>query len=165
MPALALSIQGAESFAELPTRATLARWIRAALTRDAELTLRFVGVREGRRLNREFRGKDYATDVLTFAYSTAPTIRADIVLCVPIVKRAARLVRKPLYDHLAHLSVHAVLHAHGHRHSSGSQARAMEALETRILRTLGKRDPYTDAGGGNPGNFAPAVERLRSRTA
>ena len=110
--------------------------------RDAELTLRFVGASEGRRLNRDFRGKDYATDVLTFSYSTRPIVRADIVLCVPTVKRAARTLRKPLYDHLAHLCVHAVLHAHGYRHEAAVGARRMEAREARILRTLGRGAPY-----------------------
>ena len=113
MPTLTLSIQGQDQFAGLPARSTLMRWISAAIERDAQLTLRFVGAAEGRRLNRDYRGKDYATDVLTFAYSTQPAVRADIVICVPVMKREAGALRKPLYDHLAHLVVHATLHAPG----------------------------------------------------
>jgi probable rRNA maturation factor len=140
VPALALTVQG--SFDGMPARSTLARWIRAALARDAELTLRFVDAGESRRLNRDFRGKDYPTDVLTFSYSTQPTVRADIVISVPVLRRAARVLRKPLYDHLAHLIVHGVLHAHGRRHESEGDARAMRAREALILRALGKAAPY-----------------------
>ncbi len=112
LPALTLSIQGQAGFAGLPARSTLVRWIRAALERDSQLTLRFVGSREGRRLNRDYRGKDYATDVLTFGYATAPIVQADIVICVPVVRREAG-AGQAVYDHLAHLVVHATLHAHG----------------------------------------------------
>lgn len=142
MPALSLSIQGHTRFADLPARSTFARWIRAALVRDAQLTLRFVDAREGRRLNRDFRGKDYAPDVLTFSYSTQPTVHADIVICVPALKREARARRKPVNDHLAHLIVHATLHAHGHHHERPAAAQTMEALERNILTALGKHDPY-----------------------
>ena len=123
-------------------RSTLVRWITAAIECDSQLTLRFVGAKEGRRLNRDYRGKDYATDVLTFAYSTQPALRADIVICVPVMKREARVLRKPVYDHLAHLVVHATLHAHGHHHDHATAARAVAARETEILRSLGKRPPY-----------------------
>ena len=142
MPALALTIQGAASFAGLPARSTLARWLEAALTRDAELTLRFVGTSEGRRLNRNFRGRDYATDVLTFGYSVKPLVRADIVICIPVVRRAARTLSKQFSDHLAHLCAHAVLHAQGYRHDTVAGARRMEARETGILRALRKAPPY-----------------------
>jgi probable rRNA maturation factor len=126
----------------LPARSTLTRWIAAALERDAQLTLRFVGAREGRRLNRDFRGKDYPTDVLTFSYSIAPIVCADIVICIPVLKREAAARRKPIYDHLAHLIVHATLHAHGYHHDSVTAARAVEARERKILKALGKRTPY-----------------------
>ena len=142
MPALTLSIQGQARFVDLPARSTLVRWIRAAIERDSQLTLRFVGAREGRRLNRDYRRKDYATDVLTFGYSVAPLVRADIVICVPVVKRQAGVRRKPIYDHLAHLIVHATLHAHGYHHYIVTAARAVEARERKILKTLGKRMPY-----------------------
>lgn len=142
MPALTLSIQGQAEFTGLPSRSTLVRWIGAAIERDSELTLRFVGVHEGRRLNRDYRSKDHATDVLTFVYSAEPVVRADVVICVPVVKREARARRKPIYDHLAHLIVHATLHAHGYHHDNATAARAIEARERRILKSLGKRAPY-----------------------
>lgn len=129
-------------FAGLPARSTLLRWIKAAIERDSQLTLRFVGTSEGRRLNRDFRGRDYPTDVLTFGYSIKPTVHADIVVCVPVLKRAAGTVRKPLYDHLAHLVVHATLHAHGHHHNDAAAARRVEVRERKILQSLGKRPPY-----------------------
>jgi probable rRNA maturation factor len=142
VPALGLSIQGQARFAGLPARSTLVRWVGAAIERDSQLTLRFVGAREGRRLNRDYRSKDYATDVLTFGYSAEPVVHADIVICVPVVKREASARRKPIYDHLAHLIVHATLHAHGYHHDNATAARAVEARERTILKALGKRAPY-----------------------
>jgi probable rRNA maturation factor len=142
VPELALSIQGQTKFAGLPARSTLVRWAGAAIERDSQLTLRFVGTREGRRLNRDYRGKDYATDVLTFGYSAEPVVRADIVICVPVLKREAGARHKPVYDHLAHLIVHATLHAHGYHHDGIAAARAVEARERKILKSLGKRAPY-----------------------
>jgi probable rRNA maturation factor len=138
MPSLQLSIQGHGRFAGLPARATLARWIAATLDRDAEIVLRFVDAREGRRLNREFRGKDYATDVLTFAYEQGPAVRADIVICPAVVRKATR----PLRERLAHLVVHATLHALGHEHYRPAAARVMEAREVAVLARLGFADPY-----------------------
>lgn len=145
--ALALSVQGHGRFDGLPARATLARWLAAALERDAELTLRFVGAVEGRRLNRDFRGRDYATNVLTFDYRHAPVAVADIVLCVPVVRREARAQRKAFRDHLAHLVVHGALHAQGHEHDRAADAARMEAREVRILAALGIRDPYREGAG------------------
>ena len=141
-PRLALSLQGHAEFAGLPARSTLVRWIVAALQRDAQITLRFVGLQEGARLNRDYRGKDHATDVLTFGYAAEPSVLADIVICVPVVRRAAVAQGKPLYDHLAHLVVHATLHAHGLHHDNASAARTLEKRERTILKSLGKRDPY-----------------------
>jgi len=138
MPSLQLSIQGHGRFAGLPARATLTRWLAATLDRDAEIVLRFVDAREGRRLNREFRGKDYATDVLTFAYEQAPAVRADIVICPAVVRQARRSLR----ERLAHLVVHATLHALGHEHHRPAAARVMEAREVVILARLGFADPY-----------------------
>jgi probable rRNA maturation factor len=116
--------------------------VHAALDKEAELTLRFVDAREGRRLNRDFRRQDHATNVLTFVYRSAPRIHADIVICVPIVRREARSQAKAFRDHLAHLLVHAVLHAQGHDHRTAGQARAMERRETALLAGLGIGDPY-----------------------
>lgn len=144
--ALTVSIQGRAGFDGLPARSTLVRWISAALEGDAELALRFVDAAEARRLNREYRGKDYATNVLTFGYQHAPVVRADIVLCVPVVRREARAQRKDFRDHLAHLVVHGVLHAQGLDHDRAATARTMEAREIRILARLGIDDPYRDGG-------------------
>ncbi|MBA2548711.1 MAG: rRNA maturation RNase YbeY [Burkholderiaceae bacterium] len=141
MPSLQLSIQKLSAIG-IPVRATLKRWVLAALERDAALTLRFVDTREGRRLNREFRRKDYATDILTFPYSTQPIVIADIVVCLPAVQREARLRGRPPREHLAHLIVHATLHAHGYHHGSTRDARAMEKREVQVMKALGKPDPY-----------------------
>jgi len=141
VPSLQLSIQKLSAIG-IPVRATLKRWVLAALERDAALTLRFVDTREARRLNREFRRKDYATDILTFPYSTQPTVIADIVVCLPAVQREARLRGRPPREHLAHLIVHATLHAHGYHHGSTRDARAMEKREVQVMKALGKPDPY-----------------------
>lgn len=147
-PRLSLSVQGRERFAQatepLPVDSTLRRWLRAALRGDAQITLRFVEAREGRRLNRDFRGRDYATNVLTFDYARRP-VQADIVLCVPVIVREARAQRKPWRAHLAHLVVHGALHAQGHEHETHAEARRMEQLETRLLAGLGYPDPYLPA--------------------
>jgi len=144
MAGAALAVQGRARFEGLPARATLLRWVRAAAGAegDAELTLRFVDAREGRRLNRDFRGQDHATNVLTFAYPAAARLQADIVICVPVVRREARGQGKAFRDHLAHLVVHGVLHAHGHDHRTAGEARAMERREQTVLAALGIADPY-----------------------
>jgi probable rRNA maturation factor len=147
MAELRLAVQGHSRFKGLPARPTLARWVRLALERDAEITLRFVGAAEGRRLNRDYRGKDRATNVLTFGYAAAPAVQADIVLCVPVIRREAREQRKQYRDHLAHLVVHGVLHAHGYDHDRAEHARRMERLEAAILARLGMPDPYRAAAG------------------
>jgi probable rRNA maturation factor len=143
MPALDLTIQGLGRFATMPARATLPLWVAAALERDAELVLRFVGASEGRRLNRNFRRRDYAADVLTFDYAQSPRVQADIVICPPVVRRAARERGLPFRAHLAHLVVHATLHAQGYEHDRAGAARKMEAREVDILARLGVDDPYT----------------------
>jgi probable rRNA maturation factor len=142
MPTLHLSIQGRTRFKGLPARVTLARWTAAALDRDAQITLRFVGQAEGRRLNRDYRRRDHATNVLTFDYARVPAIEADIVLCVPVLRREAKEQRKPLRHHVAHLVVHGLLHARGLDHERAASARRMESLETAILAGFGMPDPY-----------------------
>lgn len=139
---LQLTILGAERHADLPVRTTLRRWIRLALRRDARLVLVFVDTREGRRLNRSYRGRDYATNVLTFDYQSRPEAVADIVLCMPVVRREARERGRTLRQHLAHLVVHGVLHAQGDDHETPSQARHMERREREILARLRIPDPY-----------------------
>lgn len=139
--------------AALP-RHVVARWIRAALAPEvqaAEIAVRVVDAEEGQTLNRDYRQKDYATNVLTFDYSHAPLLAADLVLCAPVVAREAAELNKPLADHYAHLVVHGVLHAQGWDHeTSEADAEAMEARETQIMATLGLPDPYADPNGPKP---------------
>ena len=151
---LTLSLQFAREAAShraaLPRHA-VTRWIRHALDADAEIAVRIVGEDEGRRLNRDFRGKDYATNVLTFDYARAPVVAADLVLCAPVVEREAAALGRPLAAHYAHLLVHGALHAQGWDHeTSEADAEAMEARETAILAGLGFADPYGGEGHGAP---------------
>ena len=129
--------------AALP-RHKVARWIRHALGIDAEMAIRIVDTEEGQQLNRDYRQKDYATNVLTFDYCTGPVMMADLVLCAPVVAREAAEQGKTLADHYAHLLVHGTLHAQGHEHDGvpEAEAAAMEARETAILASLGVADPY-----------------------
>jgi probable rRNA maturation factor len=138
---LRLAVQYAVPRAGLPARASVERWVRAALRDAATLTVRFVGGAEGRALNRRFRARDYATNVLTFVYQDAP-LSGDIVLCASVVAREARLQGKPLAAHYAHLVVHGVLHLQGLDHMSGREAAIMERREREILAVLGVPDPY-----------------------
>jgi probable rRNA maturation factor len=148
LAALTLSLQfgrfkGVERHRAALPRHGVTRWIRHALDADAEITVRIVDADEGQQLNREFRGKDYATNVLTFDYAQAPVVMADLVLCAPVVAREAKEQRKTLAAHYAHLLVHGTLHAQGWDHETGEEdAEAMEAREIEILAGLGIRDPY-----------------------
>lgn len=157
-PALSLSVQYGTDAPEL-TRPRLRRWAQKALEltwaeeaelldtprfQRAELTLRLVDADEGQSLNQGYRERAYATNVLTFEYGIDPqgTVSGDIVLCVPVLHREASEQGKPLLDHAAHLTVHGVLHALGYDHLDEDEAQDMEALETRILASLGIADPY-----------------------
>lgn len=148
LPDLSLSLQfarfddAARHRAALPRR-RVARCIRHALALPAEITVRIVDAEEGQQLNREFRGKDYATNVLTFDYAQSPMVMADLVLCAPVIAREAKEARRTLADHYAHLLVHGTLHAQGWDHETGEEdAEAMEAREIEILAGLGVRNPY-----------------------
>ncbi len=152
MPAknkLSLSVQYADKrlVDEVP-RKDIRRWAQAAQFAPAEFTLRFVGESEGRELNRDYRGKDYATNVLTFAYADGEevaeddVVQADIVLCVDVLLKEAAERKLPVTQHAAHLIVHGVLHAQGYDHENDEEAAEMEGLETEILAGLGFPDPY-----------------------
>ena len=140
---LTLSLQFADSsLRALLPRHKLQRWLCAALTAPAEITVRLVDDDEGRALNRDFRAKDYATNVLTFDYQREPVVLADLVLAVGVVRREAAELGLPVADHVAHLLVHGALHAQGHEHEHDDEAERMEALESQILARLGLHDPY-----------------------
>jgi probable rRNA maturation factor len=142
-PTLALSLQFADAThrALLPRHRVL-RTLRAALDAPAQLTVRIVGRDEGRALNREFRAKDDATNVLTFVYEIEPVVVADLILCAPVVEREAREQGIEIAAHYAHLLVHGALHAQGHDHERDDEAQAMEAKESAVLAALGVADPY-----------------------
>jgi probable rRNA maturation factor len=139
---LALSVQFDVPAAALPRPATLRRWVRAAMERDLTVTLRFVGAREARRLNARYRGRDRATNVLTFVYDDVVPPAGDLVFCVPVLKREARAQGKTLRAHCAHLIVHGMLHLQGYDHERAADATRMEARERALLAGLGYRDPY-----------------------
>lgn len=148
LPTLSLSLQFARFDNVAAHRAVLprhkvARWIRHALASDGEITVRIVDAEEGQQLNRDYRHKDYATNVLTFDYTQDPVVTADLVLCAPVVEREAREQNKTLEEHYAHLLVHGALHAQGWDHETSEQdAEEMEAYEAEILTGLGFADPY-----------------------
>lgn len=146
-PALSLSLQFARDTVarahrdHLP-RHKVARWIRAALQREGELTVRVVGADEGLTLNRDYRTGDHATNVLTFDYAHEPVVCADLVLCAPVIDAEALDLGVSLEAHYAHLLVHGTLHAQGYDHERDEDAVVMEARETEVLRALGYADPY-----------------------
>jgi probable rRNA maturation factor len=164
-PQLKLTTQYATRTTGIPTRPAFRKWVKAALMQDAEIVLRIVDEAEGRKLNRDFRGRDYATNVLTFVYADAkPDIQhgtrspvhdatpltGDIVLCAPVIENEARQQHKHLPAHYAHLTVHGVLHLQGHDHENDVDATVMEQLEIEILGRLGYQNPYNE--------YQPATE-------
>ncbi len=128
----------------LPTRVEMTQWMRAALSVPAEFCVRFVGEEEGYELNKTYRGKDYATNVLTFDYQHEPLAQADIVICTPVLVREAKEQNKSFRAHLAHLLVHSTLHAQGWDHETDEEAEEMEAYEREIMKSMGFPDPYSD---------------------
>ena len=139
---LILSVQYAIAETCLPSRQRMRSWAKPALRTDAQVTIRLVGRREARKLNRAFRGKDYATNVLTFVYSDHEPLHGDIVLCAPVIAKEAREQRKTIDAHFAHLVVHGVLHLQGYDHDNLKDAEVMETLESEIVVKLGYADPY-----------------------
>jgi probable rRNA maturation factor len=139
---LNLSVQYACNRAGLPLRADFVRWARAALVGGGEVAIRMVDAEEGQTLNNEYRGKNYATNVLSFPYDTEPLVTGDLVICPEVVAREASEQNKPLDAHYAHLTVHGMLHLQGWDHENDEEAQAMEDEEREILAALGYPDPY-----------------------
>ena len=139
---LSLSVQYAVDSASLPMRQQFRRWLQSALQQDAHIVLRIVGKAEGRKLNKDFRGKDYATNVLTFVYGDTRPLSGDMVICAPVVATEARQQRKELAAHYAHLVIHAALHLQGYDHENEDEAQTMEALETALVAKFRYADPY-----------------------
>ena len=146
-----LSLASGLSRQGIPQRASFERWVVATLAalrrrRPIELSIRIVGDDEGRELNARYRQRDYATNVLSFPADLPPALKlpliGDLVICAPVLAREAQAQGKPIRNHYAHMTVHGVLHLLGHDHENNADAERMEALETRILRTLGIADPY-----------------------
>lgn len=156
-PEIALAVQYGTRASRPPSAVKLRRWAAAALRRSARVTLRLVGLREGKELNRTFRGRDYATNVLTFVYSDRP-LEGDIAICAPVVAREAADRGIERDAHYAHLTVHGMLHLQGFDHVKAADAVRMENLETRILAALGYADPYREIA-------APARARPRKPAA
>ena len=141
---LNLSVQYACARDGLPLRADFVRWARAALVGGGEITIRLVDSEEGQTLNNDYRGKDYATNVLSFPYETEPLVMGDLVICPSVVAKEADEQNKPLAAHYAHLTVHGMLHLQGWDHENDDDAQAMETEEKDILAALGYPDPYPD---------------------
>jgi len=155
---LDVAVSYAAPRAGLPAAASFRKWVAAALEgriREADLAVRIVGTREGRALNRHYRGKDYATNVLSFPADVADGVKlpkgvklpllGDLVLCAPVIAREAKEQKKPLAAHYAHLTVHGALHLLGWDHQDARDAECMEQLEREILAGLGIGDPYRDS--------------------
>ncbi|MCX7149940.1 MAG: rRNA maturation RNase YbeY [Rhodocyclales bacterium] len=143
LPELRLAVQYPVGKDQAPTRPQLRRWVRASCTTPAEVTVRFVGSEEGRSLNRNYRKKDCATNVLSFPYESGARLNGDLVLCLPVVASEAGEQGKSLEAHCAHLIVHGMLHLQGYDHETGkADAERMEAVEREIMDALGYPDPY-----------------------
>jgi len=141
---LSLAVQYASEKENLPTRPQLRRWVKLALQREVAMTLRIVDEAEGHALNQQFRGKNYATNVLTFVNEDAKILYGDIVICAPVVEQEARAQHKTLRAHYAHLVLHATLHLQGYDHETDADAAKMETLETALMAKLRYADPYKE---------------------
>lgn len=144
MPHLQFSFQNVSRLDDVPQRRQFERWVLAALRIDTMLNIRIVDLEEGRALNSFYRGKDYATNVLTFPLSEEPVLMGDIIICAPVVRQESMEQGKPLLAHYAHMTVHGVLHLHGYDHEHDAQAALMESIEVAILQGLRFPDPYAE---------------------
>ncbi|MDP3087696.1 MAG: rRNA maturation RNase YbeY [Methylotenera sp.] len=142
MSTINLAVQYASTQTNLPTRAQFRQWAKAAIRVETEATIRIVDETEGRELNKTYRDKDYATNVLTFPLTEEPYLIGDIIICAPVVAAEALAQNKSLEAHYAHLTVHGILHLHGYDHEIEAQAELMESLETAIITKLGYANPY-----------------------
>jgi probable rRNA maturation factor len=167
---LSLQMPDARHRAQLP-RHRVRRWLRAALEASAEITVRIVDEEEGRALNRDFRSRDYATNVLTFDYAREPVVCADLVLCAPVVEREAEQAGRAIDAHYAHLLIHGALHAQGLDHDTDARAQEMEGLESRLMLALGLPDPWEEGQATgvrlpqHPPEAPPAAQAARRRRA
>lgn len=141
---LSLTVQFAAGGVFLPSRQKIKSWVAAAMREDMTVTVRVVDEDEARILNRQYRGRDYATNVLSFGYQTVPC-SGDLILCAPVIERESGAQGKDLEAHYAHLIVHGILHLQGFDHEQDTSAKEMEALETSVMQTLGFNDPYNSA--------------------
>ncbi len=137
-----IDVQCSATARNVPAPARIRQWARAALTHDARVTIRIVGQAEGRLLNRSYRNRDYATNVLTFVFRDVPPLEGDIALCAPVITREARAQRKTVAAHYAHMIVHGLLHLQGYDHENSRDATAMERRERTLLARFGYPDPY-----------------------
>lgn len=142
MPKLFATIQHASDSECIPTASQFRKWAKAAISVDTEVTIRIVDAEEGKMLNNTYRGKDYATNVLTFPLTEDPHLMGDIIICAPVVATEAMAQGKSLEAHYAHLTVHGILHLHGYDHEVEAQAELMESIETAIVTKLGYPSPY-----------------------
>ena len=142
MQQLDITIQIVSELANIPAKLQFKKWAKAALRVDTEVTIRIVDAQEALELNSTYRGKDYATNVLTFPLTETPHLMGDIIICAPVVVAEAAAQNKALEAHFAHLTVHGVLHLHGYDHETEPQAELMESLEITILQKLGYANPY-----------------------
>lgn len=137
-----IDVQCATTARNVPPPARIRQWARAALGSDARVTIRIVGRAEGRLLNRSYRNRDYATNVLTFVFRDRPPYEGDIALCAPVITREARAQRKTAAAHYAHMVVHGLLHLQGYDHENDADAGRMERREKTLLSRFGYPDPY-----------------------
>ena len=149
MPNLKISTQFATKETNLPSKLQLRKWAKNTIRVDTEVTIRIVDEPEGRALNSTYRGKDYATNVLTFLLAETPHLMGDIIICAPVVVAEAAAQNKSPVAHYAHLTVHGVLHLHGYDHEIEAQAQLMETIEIQILAKLGYANPYLITEGAN----------------